>query len=172
MGIANRNNEALVTQEYLKSILHYNHENGEFTWIIKPCKKVCIGDIAGYVSNIDGYIRTSINKKHYLTHRLAWLYMTGSWPEFDIDHIEGVEIPNFNKWSNLRDTDKNNWNPTKKKRSNTSGFTGVHWCNRDKRWIAKIRINYERICLGYFDTAEEASAAYEAAKIERNNKIT
>lgn len=45
------------------------------------------------------------------------------------------------------------------RKDNTSGYKGV---TKDKhRWRADSQVNYERKFLGYFNTAEEASEAYE-----------
>jgi hypothetical protein len=163
MSEVNRKNEILLTQMELKEILHYDPETGNFTWLkLKPHAKISIGDIAGNFYN--GYIRIKINNIRYLSHRLAWLYMTGSWPKFDIDHIEGIDMPNFNKFSNLRDTNKNEWNPQKLMKHNTSGFRGIVFRKASNDWIAQIGVNYKRIYLGCFSTSEEASLAYETAK--------
>ena len=48
-----------------------------------------------------GHIRICIMRVKYLAHRLAWLYVTGSWPSQDIDHIDGD--PTNNRFANLRE---------------------------------------------------------------------
>ena len=48
--------------------------------------------------------------------------------------------------------------------NNTSGFRGVN--KRKKRWSAVIHVDKKRIHLGTYDTAEEASHAYEKAAIK------
>lgn len=56
---------------------------------------------------------------------------------------------------------------TKLRRDNTSGYKGV---SKDKHnWRASIQINKKQHFLGYFDTAEEASWAYEEKFLEREN---
>lgn len=47
-------------------------------------------------------------------------------------------------------------NTRNKAKNNTSGTKGVHWCKRDKKWIAQIRINYKTIKLGRFNSIKEA----------------
>ena len=48
---------------------------------------------------------------------------------------------------------------------NTSGYKGIWWCARERKWVARIQIGRKKIWIGRFDTAEEAYAAYcEAAK--------
>lgn len=37
-----------------------------------------------------------------------------------------------------------------------SGIRGVSWYKRDKKWVAKITVNYKQMPLGRFDTIEEA----------------
>jgi hypothetical protein len=45
-------------------------------------------------------------------------------------------------------------------RNNTSGFKGVSWFAKNKRWSARIQIGALKKHLGYFDTPEAAHAAY------------
>lgn len=40
-------------------------------------------------------------KYSFLAHRLVWLYMTGKWPENQIDHDNGDATDN--RWVNLDD---------------------------------------------------------------------
>ena len=150
-----------MTQEELKQILDYDPDTGLFRWKIKPCKNVDIGDIAG--TNRDGYIVIGVNRKQYRAHRLAWLYMTGSWPLNQIDHIN--RIKNDNRISNLREAtqQKNNFNLGGAK-NNTSGYKGVTWYEPSKKWKAQIGVNGKNIHLGYFIDPLEASEAYQKAK--------
>ncbi len=161
----NKDKEALLTQEYLKSILEYNPETGDFIWInlAKNIHNIHIGDIAGTLDTRTQYIHITINNKVYQAHRLIWLYMTGNWPLYIIDHIDGIRIPNPNKWSNLRDTDKNNWNRGDNK-NNTTGYKGVY-LRKNGKYRSIIRVYNKNIHLGTFDTPEEASLAYEEAKM-------
>src|ERR1035437_5724966 len=89
-----------LTQEKLKELLHYDPETGLFTWKNTRHNAVKIGAIAGYWRK-DGYVGIYVLGHHYLAHRIAWLYMTCEWPEFEIDH-ENRKYSD-NRWKNLRE---------------------------------------------------------------------
>jgi hypothetical protein len=50
--------------------------------------------------------------------------------------------------------------------NNTSGYKGVSFDKRTGRWEASIKLNYRKQFLGYFDTAQDAALAYDAAARE------
>lgn len=50
--------------------------------------------------------------------------------------------------------------------SNPSGFRGVRYHSLAKKWRAAIRVNGERINLGYYGTPEEAARAYNAEAVK------
>lgn len=146
-----------LTQEYLKTVLHYDPDTGLFRWAT-PRRKVRVGDLAGK-ANKAGYLIITIDQRAYRAHRLAWFYMTGTWPENDVDHKDTVRHHNW--WTNLRPATRtqNNANARRTK-TNTTGFKGASVCGQTKLIRAQIRINKQRVHLGYFRTAEEAHAAY------------
>lgn len=44
---------------------------------------------------------------------------------------------------------------------NRSGYRGVGWSKRDKKWRARIKVNSKEKSLGYFDSPIEAARAYD-----------
>lgn len=48
---------------------------------------------------------------------------------------------------------------TKNAKNNSSGIKGVSYCNPKKKWIAAISINKNKICIGHFDSFEDAVQA-------------
>lgn len=147
-----------LTQERLKELLEYDPETGIFRWLVKPCRSVRAGDVAGCVRK-NGYIYISIRRKLYPAHRLAWLYVKGVWPVDCIDHID--LNPANNCISNLREAthQENAWNAAARS-NNTSGYKGVCFDTKRGRWRSQATVNYINCHLGYFDTPEEAHAAY------------
>jgi hypothetical protein len=90
-----------MTQEELHKLLEYNLETGEFFWKISVAKKIKPGKKAGQVCKIHGYETIGIKGKNYKSHRLAWMYVYGKWPEIEIDHINRIKTDN--RICNLRD---------------------------------------------------------------------
>ncbi len=152
-----------LSANYLREILNYDPETGIFTW--KVCRGSSrAGNVAGSKGG-DGYTQISINGKSYKAHRVAWLYVTGEWPEYQVDHRNGVK--HDNKWNNLREaTQAQNGQNQKLRRTNVSGYLGVCWCAKYSKWQAQIMVNKRNRFLGIFDDPAEAHNAYLAAKAE------
>ena len=146
----------MITQEYLKSKLHYNPVTGIFIWT-NPHKfsDKSMGDKAGALCKTLGYHHITIDCKKYRAHRLAWLYMTGSFPFNQIDHKN--RIKNDNSWLNLRDaTNAENGRNRKLISTNKSGVSGVHFNNNEKAWRVVIGFNNKKHWFGSYKTLEEA----------------
>ena len=159
--------DAIITQEQLKQLFHYNPDTGLFTRLQSKGGNFA-GSIAGG-TNTGGHRQIKINGRLITSHRLAYLYMTGKFPKDCIDHIN--RVPDDNRWCNLRDATKgeNNQNRIKLSSINTSGYLGVHWCKRDKVFIARINLNNVRLLLGRFDNALDAYNCYLKAKKEHHS---
>ena len=153
----------MITQDQLKEVLHYCPETGVFTWL-----KMRKGQTAGYlIRKQEGkhYLQIRIRKDRYLAHRLAFLYMTGSFPTEQVDHINGCGTDN--RWNNLRDVPSSA--NTKNRRlpcTNKSGAMGVRWCAASSRWLAQISDKGKQIHLGTFILKEDAVAVRRLAESE------
>lgn len=151
----------MITQEYLKEILSYDKETGLFKWNVSRCN-VKDGSVAGKTRK-DGYVVIGIDKKHYLSHRLAWLYEYGKFPERFLDHIDGN--PSNNKLCNLREAnDSENAFNTKIRKDNTSGCKGIDFLKSINKYRARIRLNKKEIHLGVFDDLELAKLVVSEAR--------
>ena len=150
-----------MTANELRDFLTYDPATGHFTWRQRVAKCIQIGDIAGN-TNKTGYVTIGLRKKVYKAHRLAWLYMHGSWPVGLIDHINGIKSDN--RLFNLRVVDEtgNSENVRRPNKRNKSGFMGVIWFQN--KWRANITVNKKTKWLGDYATPEEAHAAYLGAK--------
>lgn len=154
-----------LTAERVRELLDYDPATGVFRWKRRRKGVRSDGAIAG--SPADGYYTSiTVDRVQYLVHRLAWLYMYGVWPVSQLDHIN--EDKTDNRLANLREATnaQNTQNVTALRSTNTSGYLGVSWECRKRRWQAGIKVDGKRRWLGYFDTPEEAHAAYLVAKRE------
>ncbi len=164
-----------LTADKLRELVSYDPKTGEFRWKARApdafvpskrrtAKHICenwnskhAGKIAGYLS--DAYHSIRIKNRLVGAHRLAWLYMTGEWPEAEVDHRD-LNKSN-NSWENLRSAQhiENSRNGPMKS-SNKSGFKGVHLHKQSGRYRARIQHEGKSISLGLYPTPEDAHAAY------------
>jgi hypothetical protein len=151
----------MLTQERLKSLLHYDPETGVFTRLVPVSPNTNAGDVAGYI-NGKGYVNLRVDGMQYQAHRLACLYMTGTMPDLDIDHIDLVKTNNT--WRNLRPATQALNNANKAIQSNNRvGYKGVSLHNGGPKYRSDVKVNGKKKYLGCFYTAEEAHAAYVKA---------
>lgn len=139
----------------IRDLLEYFPETGVFLWKIDR-QNAKIGTRAGYIV-AKGYRVISVKLKRYYAHRLAWLYMTGKWPQEQIDHKNMMK--DDNRFENLRHA-TGGQNLANSITRASSGFKGVKYFKRDHVWAAYIGHNNKKYYLGRFPTPEEAHRAY------------
>lgn len=88
-----------------------------------------------------------------------------------VDHVNRNKLDN--RLENLRicNRSENAINANKPK-TNTSGFKGVMFDNKSKKWRAKITKNKNTISLGSFDSPELAAEAYRVESIKLHGKYS
>lgn len=158
-----------LTSERLRELLHYAPATGLFTQVIvyagRRGARWKAGRVSGHVSKQTGHITLRLDGRLYQASRLAWFYMTGKWPEFEVDHKD--TDPANDRWDNLRDvpTRINAQNKRQARVDNATGLLGVSTDKRPgRRPFARINVNGKVLHLGTFDTAQEAHEAYVEAK--------
>lgn len=140
----------------VKTYLHYEPETGDLTWA-KQSGRQRKGKRAGSVHSA-GYIELRCMNIRMFAHQAAWAIVTGKWPEFQIDHINGMR--DDNRWENLREARQvQNSANMMRRPSNRSGYKGVS-INKRGKFLAYIHINGKTKYLGTYVTAKEAHGAY------------
>lgn len=149
----------VLTQTRLKELLSYSSDTGEFTWLVNK-GKAREGLRAGKINPKDGYLYIGIDSKHYPAHRLAFLYIVGSFPPQEVDHMNGLRLDN--RYLNLRHaTPSQNQHNKGAYSNNTTGFKGVVYVKANNNYSAVIQVNVQkRIRITGFKTPEEASVKY------------
>jgi hypothetical protein len=151
----------MLTQQKLKEILDYDKDTGLFIWKISR-QKIVKGSVAGS-ENPQGYIRITIDGATHRAHRLAWLFVYGTFPENQIDHINTIKTDN--RIANLRDVSNRSNNQNRKCHRNGK-LVGCYFNKQSRKWKARIEINRKQVHLGYFATELEAHEAYMKALTE------
>lgn len=148
---------SVINLDY-KDIVYY--DNGKLFWKIKPSPRSHknIGDEAG---DFDGkYWRVRYKNTKQRRHRIVYFLHTGKWPPL-IDHINRDKLDD--RVENLREGDYElNSHNSVFNRGKVS-FRGVH-LHTNGRYRSQFHFNKKRVELGLFDTAEEASEAYQKCK--------
>jgi hypothetical protein len=164
--------EEVLEAETVRELLDYNPETGILVWKERDWKwfnskincKRWNARFAGKPALNNpkkgyGYLCGTILGKSCSAHRVIWLWMTGRWPNPEVDHKN--RNPSDNRWRNLREaTHAEGARNRSLSKYNTSGFNGVGmWPathKASKKYRAQIRVNNHILHLGSFDTFEEA----------------
>jgi len=163
----------MPSADFLREILDYDPETGSLTW--KPRGRHCFSylkypDRAAKTFNSqfagrkaftaigNGYRRGAILNKTYSAHRIAWKIYYEAEPCGQIDHINHNRSDN--RISNLREVShQENHKNLPLRKTNSSGFPGVQWYEKPKRWRAFITNNGKTQYLGSFAEKNDAIRA-------------
>lgn len=151
----------MLTQERLKHLLSYDPITGEWRWLNPTSYNVVPGQVAGTIS-FHGYLIITIGGVKHRASRLAQLYMTGSWPAEEMDHINRCKLDE--RWENLREVTRSENSLNRNlQANNTSGARGVHWDVSRSKWSVQVKTGGATYSVGRFDSFEEAVAARDSA---------
>lgn len=151
--------------EEIAKLFTYDRVTGILYWKARTDNAVRCKYVAGSKTK-DGYRQVGIKGKIYLEHRIIMLLCYGHIPDnAEVDHIN--HIRDDNRLVNLRFVTKlgNGRNQSISSR-NTTDVTGVYFNKSQNKFMAQIRVNYQAIHLGYYDTLEEAAAARAEADLK------
>ena len=153
----------ILTSVRLHEVLQYFPKTGKFSRRV-PAANAAAGARFGCPAK-NKYLRGRVDGALYYSHRLAWLYMTGSWPIGDVDHIDGDRANNA--WENLRESSRaQNCQNIERASISSSGVKNVYFDRPSSRWQVKIMRNYKSKSYGYFETIQEAELVAIRAKQE------
>ena len=154
----------MITQDRLKELFEY--EDGNLIRKVSrgrgvTSKRWPAGSVLGS-KKTDGYFLASVDYHLYKLHRLIWLWHYGSFPNGQIDHIDGN--PSNNRIENLREATpgENMQNQTRPRINNKLGVQGVYKVG--SRYRAVLTKDKKNSHLGYFDSPQDAHKAYLEAK--------
>jgi len=178
--------ESIITQEIVRELLDYSPFTGLFTWKWRDIRWFDPNGFKGAKRNQCSWNAKWAGKPAFCTprvfetntylwgcllweslaaHRVAFLYMTGRWPD-EVDHRDGDGTNN--RWRNLREVTRE-VNMQNRRRGRThKGEPLLHRHMGIKLngsgYGARITIGKRNVWLGTFDTLEEAIAVRKAAE--------
>lgn len=156
-----------MSLETIKDFLSYDQFSGEFRWVARR-GNIQAGTLAGCVTK-KGYVVIKFNRLHY-AHRLAWLFVYGRMPKM-LDHINGNRADNRIANLRLANHQQNMANSRRRRSGSKSGFRGVEIRSGIKRYRAYICIDYKKVRLGDFVSADDAARAYDTAALRHFGKF-
>lgn len=145
-----------MTAEWLHENLVYVPETGAFMWKVRGAGRM-MGKVLG-TKVWPGYITMKVDNVIHYAHRLAWLYVHGRWPDYQLDHINGDKADN--RIINLREATPAQNSARRRTTRKIAPSRGVF--PHGVGFVARIHFEGKRRYLGYFPTAEAAKDAYEA----------
>lgn len=154
--------------EFIRERLRADFDTGRLYWLKPPFnRKSYVGCEAGGLSSTENsrYWYVAFGKKRQKRADLIFCLWHGKWPEKMLDHINGNKQDD--RLANLREvTHQQNIWAIKTKRKTTEYPMGVRQVKSSRKYEARICCNGERHYLGCYSTPEEASAAYQAKRVE------
>lgn len=112
--------------------------------------------------NSCGYVGSSLGFLHHL--------ILGKKRGLVVDHINNNKLDN--RRENLRHVSSSFNNGRTKGKGASSGYKGVSYYKRNRKYQVQIRTNGKQIALGYYHSKEEAARVYDEAAIKYYGKDT
>lgn len=146
----------------LRRLVSYDPDTGHLTWIERMSNRVKPGMPALAARKGSGHLHGFVRGVALQAHRVAWALYYGHWPVGDLDHKNGNRADN--RIRNLRTV--NDAINAMNRRPNAGKRSGLpHGVSQkdNGRFFAQIQKGRKNHHLGYFDTPEDAHAAYVEA---------
>lgn len=172
-----KNDFTRPTVDYLRECFHLDERTGVLKWLCRPDEHFdtslsaarwngrFAGAVAGFAGS-HGYWTICLDAKKIGAHRVVHAMATGAWAPNDVDHVNCNRRDNRPENLRAASRSENNANSVTLRKTNTSGYRGVSWFKPVGKWAAEISFRGRRFHLGYFDSAERASVAYQARAAE------
>jgi hypothetical protein len=166
-----------LTAKRVRELLDCDPSTGTLTWKWRPdvprrWNTRYAGKTAGCLRKTDGYLTVRVDGVAYLAHRLVFFHQKGYWPPATLDHKNGDRQKNGIADLRPATIHQNNMNldrsHIRKRRAHPRGC----WQDpKSKRWQVHIQAYGKRVCVGWFDTAEAASRAYQNAAADLHGEF-
>lgn len=166
MPILIKDPEAIPILQYIKEYFTYSEEHKGLIYkkITGATTRNKLGQKAGGIHPLYGYIAIKIRGRAFRAHRLVFLLHHGRWPSGELDHINGNNADN--RIENLRESTRSQNCANRKTWTKKNKYKGVCFFKSRNQWRSYIRINKKEHELGFSDTEELAAKSYDEAAIK------
>lgn len=142
----------------INDLLFCFHESGQLLFFTESENADIVTELS-WAKHADGYAATNVDGKTVSAHRI----LAGAKQGDIVDHANGIKVDN--RKINLRICNKSqNAYNSKIRKNNKSGHMGVYLRKDTHKWSAEIKNNNKKICLGCYDTKEEAIKARKKSR--------
>lgn len=161
MQTTRRNGKVPPTQERVKELLSYDPDTGIFVWRVDVGRwgRIKAGTETGSLCGA-GYYYISFDGERFSASTLAWLYMTGVWPDGIVDHIN--LNTRDNRFVNLRLTDQSG-NASNNKAKLREDYGVYHY---KYGYRVQFYVNKKNTHFGLYDTKQLAVEAAQRIRRE------
>lgn len=163
---------------YLRECLRLDKRTGKLFWLNRPLRHFKTRDAwrsfntrfsgceAGSL-DAHGYRQLTLTGQVIKGHQAVFALMHGEWPTRELDHWNRNRADN--RPNNLKLAGRSEQSQNAGMRSvNTSGYRGVSWHKKARRWEVHIQANGQQFYLGLFDDPAVAYSTYLAAKAQHH----
>lgn len=160
--------------ETLRKVFHYDPDTGKLLWNYRPVSEFLsqkeqqrwntrYANTHIFTTNNKGYLIVGLNKVRHTVHRIVWAIHYGTWPTYQIDHINRERWDN--RIENLREvTNTENQRNRSKQRNNTSGHNGIRKSINGK-WEVRKCWGITHYSLGTYNNLKDAIQARKQAEL-------
>lgn len=164
----------LIPIKILRQLLRFDRDTGKLFWKVRsrsffPSNRACSiwnsrysGKEAFTHMDKGGYLMGRIFNVLYRAHRVIWAIVHGVWPTDNLDHIDHNRSNNRIENLRLANNSANGMNASLS-RANKSGFCGVYFHRKTKKWWAFLTVKRKRTHIGVFNSRSDAIKAREKA---------
>lgn len=116
-----------------------------------------------YFDGYNWYANTSIKHRSIGMHRLLMAVQDG---KSRVDHKDHNGLNNQRENLRVCTHRQNSQNMGLRRKLNRSGYKGVSWKPRIRKWVAQINVNGHVMHLGCFKDKRDAALAYDSSAIQ------
>ncbi len=132
--------------------------------LVKGGLRWIAGRKSGKVAGLDqgsGYWQVCIHGVKLKSSRVAWILTNGQIPDDkQVDHRDGNRSNNHPDNLQLLSGSTNGRGFNKLFSKNKSGYMGVHYDQKRRKWVSGVKRDGKHLTLGRFPTAIEAAKCY------------